>query len=139
MLTAVRDALLLQAGTDQRGTPPPAKRKRPSSIAVPDRAGALGTADGVTPKSPYEDSLAALHEIATSPSTFELTSQQRDRAASTDGAAGGKFGRIRPRLHVDVPTHGTDLVSGPGSRRDGGTPGTALLTDNLMLQVRFSG
>ncbi|GIL71918.1 hypothetical protein Vretimale_607 [Volvox reticuliferus] len=127
---------------EQSGTPP-AKRRRPSCITVPDRGGGV---EGATPKSPYEDSLAALHEIATSPSTFDLTShresQQRDREAGRGGfhagegpsGGGGKVGRMRPRLHVDVPSHGPDLISGPGSRRDGGTPGTTLLTDNPMLQ-----
>ncbi|GLC41229.1 hypothetical protein PLESTB_001524600 [Pleodorina starrii] len=136
---------------------PPAKRKRPSSITVPDRGGGggLGGVEGATPKSPYEDSLAALHEIATSPSTFDLTShreaqqqqqqQQRDREAAarggglqvgegSGGSGAGKVGRARPRLHVDVPAQGSDLAAGPGSRRDGGTPGTTLLTDNPLMQ-----
>ncbi|KAG2432852.1 hypothetical protein HXX76_008585 [Chlamydomonas incerta] len=107
---------------------PPAKRKRPTSIAVPERGGGLGGVEGITPKSPYEDSLAALHEIATSPSTFELTSV---REATSGLGSGGKGGRARPRLHVDVPGTG-DLVGGLHNRRDG-TPGASLLTDNLML------
>ncbi|KXZ47081.1 hypothetical protein GPECTOR_38g318 [Gonium pectorale] len=117
---------------------PPSKRKRPTSISVPDSAGA----GAITPKSPYEDSLAALHEIATSPSTFELTSaRERDREAisgggargASEGGSGAKASRNRPRLHVDVPGNGMELGTGPGSRRDG-TPGTTLLTDNPMLQ-----
>ncbi|PNW77556.1 hypothetical protein CHLRE_10g441800v5 [Chlamydomonas reinhardtii] len=110
---------------------PSAKRKRPTSIAVPDRGGGLGGVEGITPKSPYEDSLAALHEIATSPSTFELTSVREQREANGSLGSGGKGGRARPRLHVDVPGVG-DLVGGLNSRRDG-TPGASLLTDNLML------
>lgn len=113
---------------------PSAKRKRPTSIAVPDRGGGLGGVEGITPKSPYEDSLAALHEIATSPSTFELTSVREQREANGSLGSGGKGGRARPRLHVDVPGVG-DLVGGLNSRRDG-TPGASLLTDNLMLHVR---
>ncbi|KAG2448873.1 hypothetical protein HYH02_006222 [Chlamydomonas schloesseri] len=110
---------------------PPSKRKRPTSIAVPERGGGLGGVEGITPKSPYEDSLAALHEIATSPSTFELTSVREQRDATSGLGSGGKGGRARPRLHVDVPGTG-DLVGGLNSRRDG-TPGASLLTDNLML------
>ncbi|EFJ52489.1 hypothetical protein VOLCADRAFT_115965 [Volvox carteri f. nagariensis] len=69
-------------------THPPAKRKRPSSITVPDRGGGLGGVEGITPKSPYEDSLAALHEIATSPSTFELTSHRESHQKDRDGGRG---------------------------------------------------
>ncbi|KAG2501133.1 hypothetical protein HYH03_000951 [Edaphochlamys debaryana] len=141
---------------------PPSKRKRPTNITVPDRLGGLGT-EAITPKSPYEDSLAALHEIATSPATFELTSvrEQRqqqqqllaDREASSGGAGprgsagggmdgsggGGKGARSRPRLHVDVPGGGSELGLGGGSQRDG-TPGTLIMqqgetTPAILLQA----
>ncbi|GFR40076.1 hypothetical protein Agub_g620 [Astrephomene gubernaculifera] len=129
---------LAAAAEEAHGTPP-AKRKRPSSIMVPERGGGLGGVEGITPKSPYEDSLAALHEIATSPSTFDLTSQREQQREREGGVGsregGGKLGgRQRPRLQVDVPGHGGELGGGPGSRREGGTPGTTQLADNPMLQ-----
>eukprot|EP00955_Chlamydomonas_euryale_P004106 42652-Chlamydomonas_euryale.AAC.1 len=52
--------------THQAYTPPPPSR--PPQVPVP--AGEERRDDRRAPKSPYEDSLAALHEIATSPQTY---------------------------------------------------------------------
>lgn len=145
----------LLATQGQQG--PPSKRKRPADITVPERTGGLGSVEGlgggvasgaaITPKSPYEDSLAALHEIATSPSTFELTSMREQQpllpprmssggggGGLGGGAGGAGKGRARPRLHVDVPGQeplGGGLGAGVGAAS---TPGV-LLNDNPLLQV----
>jgi hypothetical protein len=59
---------------DKWGDPPGHKRgKRPASLEVPPAAGVAAPG----PKSPYRDSLAALHEIATSPSTFAREQMQK--------------------------------------------------------------
>ncbi len=136
---------------------PPSKRKRPADITVPERTGGLGSVEGlggggasgaaITPKSPYEDSLAALHEIATSPSTFELSSMREQQpllpprmssggggGGLGGGAGGAGKGRARPRLHVDVPGQeplGGGMGAGLGAAS---TPGV-LLNDNPLLQV----
>lgn len=103
------------------------KRKRPTSVNVPER-GMLGSSmlstsgrsgEGLTPRSPFEDSLAALHEIATSPSTYAV------QAAADD--------KRRPQLQVDVSGRVPD---GPptslGSALPGiGTPLSLLLGQGL--------
>jgi hypothetical protein len=74
---------------------PPRRRRASAGIA----AGGGNGDGGSTPKSPYDDALAALHEAATSPTPFDSHAArvQRDRA---EGAEAGRSGRARPQLQV---------------------------------------
>lgn len=121
------------------------KRKRPNSIQVPERTAAAAAArgDGLTPKSPYEDSLAALHEIATSPSTFAPPAS--DAKPSRESDKDGNKRKGRPSLLIDVGGHqgaGSDEGSAPtstGGLTSLGTPLSLLLgqgMDTPSLQVR---
>ncbi len=77
--------------------------------------GASRLQDGtITPKSPYEDSLAALHEIATSPHPY---------AAANGGASDHNDRRCRLRLSTDVDRVGyscADVTDAQINRLSGG-------------------
>lgn len=97
----------------------------------------------MTPKSPFQDSLAALHEIATSPSMFGSHGlldaggphAHREGSAASGPGGGHGGGRSRPQLVVDVlGGNSQDSQRGGLPSLGMGTP-SSLLHDMAMLQV----
>jgi len=99
------------------------RKRRPSSIQVPDRPeGAMHSAPGstghatttnadtMTPKSPYDDSLAALHEIATSPMSYatngiiDMTSREPKRKPKLIVDVAGGSGQDDGHVTITLPS-----------------------------------
>ncbi|KAG1676555.1 hypothetical protein FOA52_000098 [Chlamydomonas sp. UWO 241] len=118
---AVRDGSVLgsvgHSGADGSGGSL-RRNRRPAHIQVPNLEG--GMVDASAPKSPYEDSLAALHEIATSPQTYagggliDNESLRRRRRASTHDGGPDSSGS------GGLPPHKRHHGGGGGQHAGGG-------------------
>ncbi|KAJ9520890.1 hypothetical protein QJQ45_014119, partial [Haematococcus lacustris] len=91
------------------------ERPRPDCLQLPASGqSGLQQSEGTTPKSPFEDGLVALHEVATSPHPFgppgviDLSSRQAEEQGQAGQVKTGEDRRRKPRLLLDVGDGGRE-------------------------------